>query len=354
MTTDTKQDTSSKGTVLVTGISGFLGGHTALAFLKQGYKVRGSVRNLSKANKVKNTLANAGADLSKLEFVALDLMSDTGWEDAMHGVKYLAHTASPFLTSMPKDPEELIRPAVDGTNRAIKAALASNVERIVLTSSLVAVMYGHAKSRTALFTGKDWTNTNSKSTNAYMESKLYAEQAAWELMDKSDRRNDMTTINPGFIQGPLLDEDPGTSGAVILRALKGEFPATPKLRFPSIDVRDVAEAHVAAIQADSARGKRYLMAQSSPSLIAMTRVIGEEFPQFKSKLPKFELPDWVTQFVGMFDKDIKAATFELGYNRQIDASPVIELLGHPLIHVDDAFIAMADSLISKGLVTPPK
>ena len=105
--------------VLVTGISGFLGGHLALALLKSGYTVRGSVRNLDRAAAVRETLAAAGGDVTRLEFVALDLLSDSGWDEAMSGVRYLQHTASPFVLETPKDPQELIRPAVEGTRRAL-------------------------------------------------------------------------------------------------------------------------------------------------------------------------------------------------------------------------------------------
>ena len=88
-------------TVLLTGISGFLGGHVALALLNAGYRVRGSVRNLSKAEKVRETLKASGADIGHLEFVELDLLSDAGWDRAMDGVTYLQHTASPFWLKMP-------------------------------------------------------------------------------------------------------------------------------------------------------------------------------------------------------------------------------------------------------------
>src|SRR3954471_7346973 len=138
--------------VLLTGVSGFLGGHVALQLLEAGYIVRGSVRDLKRADKVRQTLQRAGADISRLEFVALDLMSDSGWPEAMEGVRYLQHVASPFVTSMPADKMELIGPAVEGTTRALEAAFASKLERVVLTSSLAAVMYGHAKSRNAPFT----------------------------------------------------------------------------------------------------------------------------------------------------------------------------------------------------------
>src|SRR3569833_3820521 len=157
--------------VLLTGISGFLGGHVGLALLKAGYRVRGSVRDLGKADKVRAALSQAGGDISQLEFAALDLNSDAGWDEAMRGVRYLQHTASPFVTSMPKDKMELIRPAVDGTRRALNAALAANVGRIVLTSSMAAVYYGHDKSRTAPYGAADWTILNSRHIIAYTESK---------------------------------------------------------------------------------------------------------------------------------------------------------------------------------------
>src|SRR5580698_8468778 len=99
--------------VLLTGISGFLGGHIALALLKSGFDVRGSVRSPAKIAKVRATLAKHGADLDRLEFVTLDLGSDDGWAEAAKDCRFLLHTASPFLLSMPKDKMDLIRPAVE-------------------------------------------------------------------------------------------------------------------------------------------------------------------------------------------------------------------------------------------------
>ena len=200
--------------VLLTGISGFLGGHVALQLLNAGYIVRGSVRNLSRADKVKATLAKAGSDISRLEFVALDLEKDEGWDAAMEGVRFVQHTASPFVLQMPEDKNDLIRPAVEGTERALNAALAANVERIVLTSSMAAIAYGHEKSRTAPFTANDWTNLEGRDVTPYTESKTRAERRAWEIMRAAGREKDLATINPSGIFGPLLDEDPGTSAAL--------------------------------------------------------------------------------------------------------------------------------------------
>ncbi len=335
--------------VLLTGISGFLGGHVALELLRNGYDVRGSVRDLQRADRVRTTLARAGADISRLDFVALDLTSDTGWTEAMAGVRYLQHTASPFVTRMPSDKMELIRPAVDGTRRAVTAALAAKVERIVLTSSIAAMVYGHDKSRTAPFTAADWTNLNGAGVSAYSESKTRAEQEAWRLIDAAGRHDDLVAINPGAIFGPLLDDDPGTSVSLLKRMFDGSLPATARISFSIIDVRDVAAAHVVAMTSPGAAGKRIPIANGERSLMQMARVLSAALPDRASKMPRFEVPDWLVRLVAFVDEDIRGNVGELGVVKRVDGSAAATLLGRPLIAADEATIASARSLIAQGL-----
>lgn len=335
--------------VLLTGISGFLGGHVALELLNKGYQVRGSVRDLKKADKVRATLSKAGGDVSRLEFVALDLNADGGWDAAMDGVRYLQHTASPFVTQMPRDKMELIRPAVDGTRRAITAALKAKVEHIVVTSSTAAIMYGHDKTRTTPFTSADWTNLSGGDVNAYTESKTRAEKEAWMLVDGAGRHDDLTTINPGAIFGPLLDEDPGTSVALLKRMFDGSLPAAARISFVLVDVRDIAAAHVAAMTAPEARGQRFLMGCGTYSLMQMADVLRKAVPERAAKMPRFEVPDWLVRIVGAFDKDIRGNLGELGVVKYADSSPSERLLGRPLIGPDAALIASARTLIAHGI-----
>ncbi|KRA95659.1 hypothetical protein ASD83_18615 [Devosia sp. Root685] len=333
--------------VLVTGISGFLGGHVALQLLNSGYTVRGSVRNLDKAAKVRETLAMAGADVTRLEFVALDLLADNGWDEAMAGVRYLQHTASPFVLETPKDPDELIRPAVEGTRRAIRAALAAGVERVVLTSSIAAIQYGH-EDYSRVLTEADWTNVESATTGAYPKSKTLAEREAWALMDAADRHNDLAVINPAGIFGPLLDEDPGTSSTLVRRLLDGRLPAVPKLAMSVVDVRDVAALQVDAMTNPTAGGQRCIASEGTYSMAEMGVMLRPAFPS--RRVPTRELPNWLLRAVALFDREVRDNMHELGARKRVDGRRGSERLGRPLISSAEAAVATGRSLIEHKLV----
>jgi dihydroflavonol-4-reductase len=336
--------------VLLTGISGFLGGHLALQLLAAGYRVRGSVRSAAKGEKVRATLGRHGADLDRLEIVGLELTNDHGWDAAMAGVRYLQHTASPFVTSMPRDRNELIGPAVAGAERALGAALRAGAERVVLTSSMAAVAYGYDRRRTAPFTAADWTRLDGRDVNPYAESKLRAERRAWELMDAAGRHADLVSINPGAILGPLLDDDPGTSAALLIRLIGGSMPAAPRLSFTFVDVRDVAAAHVRAMTAEAAGGQRFLMGSAPLTIIELAGIVGEALPERAGRLPRFVAPDWVVRLLGLFDRDVAGTAGELGVVKRIEPGPAEALLGRPLIPAREAIAATARSLVAEGLV----
>jgi nucleoside-diphosphate-sugar epimerase len=333
--------------VLLTGISGFLGGHVALQLLNAGYFVRGSVRDMKKADKVRATLAKAGADISRLEVVALDLLDDTGWSEAMADVRFLMHTASPFVLQVPKDPNELIRPAVEGTQRAIGAALAAGVERMVLTSSIAAIQYGHSDYN-RLLTEDDWTDLSNRRVGAYARSKTMAEKAAWELMEEAGRKNDLAVINPAVIFGPLLDEDPGTSATVVIRMMDGKLPALPKISMAAVDVRDVAALHVAALTDETAGGARCVASAGTYTMAELAKMLKAALP--KRRIPTREIPDFLVRIAALFDRDIADNLTELGTPKRFETSRAEARLGRKLISADEAVVATGKSLVEQGLV----
>ena len=339
-------------TVLVTGVSGFVGGHVALQLLNAGHRVRGSLRSLSSADKVRAELEAAGANTESLEFVALDLLADKGWSDAMNGIDEVHHVASPFVISMPDDPGELIRPAVEGTERALGAALAAGVGRIALTSSFAAIGFGHPSVRTEPFSEQDWTNLDSAiRVNAYVQSKTLAERRAWEMMRAAGREGDLTTINPGSIYGPLLGNDIGTSGLVIRRLLDGSVPAVPRLTLPAVDVRDVAALHLAAMDIPAAGGQRVLASAGQLGMPEMARLLRKTFPEAARRVPRLTLPDWIARAYALVEPDLRDNIEFVGAARPVNAGRARILLGRPLIGAGESFLAMARNMIERDLIS---
>ncbi len=337
-------------TILVTGASGFLASHIVLQLLDSGYTVRGSVRTAAKGDHIRKVLEGHGADTTRLEFVELDLMQDDGWDSAMQGIDYLLHTASPFVTSAPKDAGEITKPAIDGTRRALNAALRSNVKRIVLTSSMVAACHGHPKERFTPYGESDWTVTGGADVTPYILSKTLAEQEAWQIMEAAGRRDDLTVINPGFILGPLLESDIGTSGAIIQRMMQGDFPGTPDIYFSIIDVRDAAELHILAMHDTAVFGHRVFSAGDSISMQDMAKSLAASFPAYAKKIPTRRLPNLLVRLIARFDGDVKTAAMNLGRKHQLDRPLVEPLLGRALISTEDAIREMGQSLIDQQQV----
>ena len=227
--------------VLITGASGYIGKHITLALLNQGYQVRASVRNLSKSTEVRNAVLPHlldSSDLdSRLTFVELDLEKDAGWDAALNGIDVLMHTASPFPLASPKDENKLIRPAVDGTLRALKAAHNSGVKRVILTSSMAAIYGRELPSGASEYDETMWTDvTHPVGKGAYTKSKALAEKAAWDYVGSQAPEIALTTINPVLVLGAPLDKNFGSSISLVERILKGSDPMLPDLKFAIVDL----------------------------------------------------------------------------------------------------------------------
>ncbi|CAM1345650.1 NAD-dependent epimerase/dehydratase family protein [Tenacibaculum amylolyticum] len=243
--------------VLLTGISGFIGQHCAVALLKSGYAVKGSVRSLSKATRITEVIAKEVDPKGNLEFCELDLLKDTGWDEAAADCDFIMHVASPFFSKVPKDENELIKPAVEGTVRALKAAHKAGIKRVVLTSSMVA-MLGAVKGDEHI-TQASWTDVHAKNATAYLKSKTLAEKAAWDYATANGI--ELVTIHPGPVYGPTLSSNlSGESMTLFKRVLTGELQQMIHASINMSDVRDVADIHVAALENEHAKGERFIVA----------------------------------------------------------------------------------------------
>ncbi|MFE9455092.1 NAD-dependent epimerase/dehydratase family protein [Streptomyces sp. NPDC006739] len=336
-------------TVLVTGVSGFIGGHTAAELLRRGYAVRGSVRSPARAAEVRAAMAEAGADDTLLEILQLDLLSDEGWAAATAGCRFVLHVASPFVTTKPKDPQDLIRPAVQGTTRAIATALDAGVERVVITSSLAAVQYAPAR-RDHVFTASDWTPLDRRGLGAYTASKVQAERAAWDIADRRGVRDRLAVINPGAVIGPLLSDDPGTSVSAIQQIMAGALPMVPDLRLPWVHVRDVADAHIEAMTSQTAGARRTIVATDPSSLIDVATVLRERLPEASEKIPTRAMPTWLTWAASVFEPQLRDNRWLIGSAQRFDHGPAEALLARPLHSIPDTIEETGRSLAERGLV----
>jgi dihydroflavonol-4-reductase len=336
-------------TVLVTGVSGFIGGHIAAELLRRGYAVRGSVRSPARAAEVHAAMADAGADDTLLEICQLDLLSDEGWAAAVAGCRFVLHVASPFTTTKPKDPDELIRPAVQGATRAINAALDADVERVILTSAGATVQFAPAP-RDHVFTAADWTPLDRRGLNAYTVSKVQAERAAWDLADRRGVRERLAVINPGAVIGPLLSNDPGTSVTAIQQIMAGALPMIPDLRLPWVHVQDIAEAHIEAMTSETASGNRTIVATDPFSLIDVAAVLRERLPEASGKMPTRAMPTWLTWVASVFEPQLRDNRWLIGSTQRFEHEPAEALLGHPLRSIPDTIEETGRSLAERGLI----
>jgi dihydroflavonol-4-reductase len=339
-------------TVLLTGASGYIAKHIALQLLEAGYCVRGTVRSLSRAAEITEAVGRHLSDPDKIEdrlsYVALDLTSDDGWDAAMEGVDVLMHTASPFPMIQPKNEDDLIRPAVDGALRALRAAHTAGVTRVVLTSSTAAINGSALPPGDTSFDETNWTDPTDPETSAYTRSKTLAEQAAWDFIRDTAPEMQLTVINPGFVIGAPLDGTFGTSIAVIERILRAKDPMLPNFGFTAVDVRDVAEMHVTCIDRPQTHGQRIMTVDKFLTFADLARAIKTAHPN--RKIVTRVAPDFVVRFLGLFDPAIKSIVPGLGRVDKVDNARAIATLGRGMRQAHKAAVDTAAYLIdNKGL-----
>jgi nucleoside-diphosphate-sugar epimerase len=250
--------------VLVTGGSGYLGTQLIAALIRDGHDVRATVRSLDGEEGVRAAVRRGGVDDAGLELVAADLISDDGWPAALEGVEEVHHVASPIPSAQPKDPDELIIPAREGTVRVLKAARDAGARRVVLTSSFAAVGYSPKPVRD--YTEADWTDPDTPGLPPYPRSKAIAERAAWDFIETEGRDTQLVAVNPTFIVGPSLVSSLRSSLSGFKAIIEGTMPTLPRQRFGVVDVRDVADAHIRAMATADAAGKRYLVLADGPTI----------------------------------------------------------------------------------------
>ena len=328
--------------VLVTGINGFLGSHILQQLLQKGYLVRGTVRD--KSNKSKLEFLQKLPSLSNLEVVEADLLKPETLTSAVKGCNYVLHVASPFPIDAPADESVLIKPAVEGTLAILKSCSeCPEVKHVIVTSSIVAIA-GANKPVKPLYNEEDWAEPEGSAP--YNKSKILAEKAAWEFYHGLDpkTRFKLTVINPGFMLGPSLISGDFTSGDRIKKMLTGEFKFIGKISFCVTDVRDVAAAHIAAIESDKSDGKRYICYSGETLWFEdVARILREAYGT------AYDIPTFVVNECPIKDPKNYLAQY-WGKQFKLDNSRAQSELGIKFTPAKESVLKMAQSLIENGVV----
>lgn len=346
--------------VLVTGGSGFIGSHVIVQALKSGYRVRTTVRSKKRAELLHEKIRNGGVPeqlATTVEIYEADLSSAQGWEEACRGCDYVLHVASPFPPSLPKNDDDLIKPACEGTLNVLKASKkAGTVKRVVITSSFAAVGYGHKQRNSDNpFTERDWTilENPERPIGPYERSKTIAEKAAWKWLKEEGAGIEMVTVNPVVVLGPSLGKEENTSLEIPAKLLNGDFPALPKVSFGIVDVRDVADLHIKAMETPEAAGNRYIAISDEPSVSMkdIEQYLKDGLPRNETrKVPTMELPNFLVRMSVYFDPSVRLIVNELGLTTPTsNAKARQELKWHPR-SAKDAVLGSVDSLKKTGRV----
>ena len=336
-------------TILVTGASGYIAKHIVLRLLKAGHNVRGSVRSADKGAALAATIAaHLPEAADRLETVTLDLTRDAGWAEAAAGVDAILHTASPFPLTQPKDPEDLIRPAVEGARRALAAAHKAGVDRVILTSSIAAVAETRLPPGRALYDERDWSDPQAPGITAYSASKTLAERAAWDMVATETPGLGLTTINPGFVLGAPLDTAYGTSLRVVERMLSGRDPMVPNVGFACVDVGDIAEMHVRALDRDATIGQRIIGTGAFLWFADMAATLAQAFPD--RRIATRRAPDLMIRAIGLFDPAARSIVPALGLRREFDSTRAGDLLGMTFRDPRESLTEAARWLVGQGRV----
>ncbi len=328
--------------VLVTGGSGFIGGHTVKRLLDDGHQVRTTVRSLQREAQVRATLD--ATENAQLTFAAADLTSDSGWAAAVADCDYVLHVASPFPPAKPKDENEIIAPAVDGTLRVLNAARQAGVRRVVVTSSFAAIGYSPKPSGLP-YDETDWTDPVGQAP--YIKSKTLSERAVWDFAARYPDGPQLSVINPVGVFGPVLGQDFSTSIGIIKALLDGVPPILPRASFAVVDVRDVADLHLRAMTHPAAAGERFLAAAGQPlTMPEIAAILRSRLGPAARRVPTHDIPDWLVRAATKAVPPLRELAGLLGPPKLISTTKATELLGWQPISAADAIAATGASLVA--------
>lgn len=319
---------------LVTGASGFVAAHLTSLLLDAGCTVHATVRSLGHAAKLRPLHALQQRHPGRLALFEADLLKPGSFDAAMAGCAVVHHVASPFLLpeKITDGRRQMLEPALQGTRNVLASVERTpSVQRVVMTSTVGAIFgdYIDVRQMKDGVLSEAYFNTSSTlETNPYHLSKVEAEKEAWRLHAQQQRWS-LVTINPGLILGPSLTPD-SVSGSLFLldEMLRGVlFYGMPDLSLTTVDVREVATAHLRAAERTAAHGRYILAEKEMTSFVDISKILRRVHPR-PWLLPRHTIPDWLVRLIGpAFGLTPDYIRKHLGIRFPVDNRRSIEELG---------------------------
>ncbi len=333
--------------VFVSGGSGYIALHCIVKLINKGFYVRTSLRSMHRKSEVIESITKVVDCTDQIEFCELDLTEDAGWDEAIQGCDYVLHVASPLMLGFPKNPDDIIQPAVNGLKRCIKSAVKNKVKRFVMTSSFAAIGSGF-KNKTN-FDDNDWTDLKNPNLNPYNISKTKAEMCLWDYIHNLDEEQkiEVCTINPTVVIGPSLSNDMGGSNLAIKKLLDGSMPFSAHFGLDLVDVQDVADMHVEAMLNKNASGKRFLLSSQTLWYSEIANILRNN--GFK-KSPKYVAPNLLIRLFSIFDKEVRLILDRLGVKYKLSTNNADQILNWKPRNIEAAIISTAKQLCKLKIV----
>lgn len=306
--------------VFVSGGSGYIALHTIILLLRKNYFVVASVKDRNKIEVIKKCLQENNVDISKIEFYILDLLCDKAWDDALKGCEYVIHLASPVIPGN-VEMDLLVKPAVEGMTRCLNAAIKNKAKKFVLTSSYAAI-YGNSKNS---FSDDDWTDLNRKDLMPYEISKTKSEMRMWEIVKNSEYKIKACSINPVLVLGPSVSGVISMSNKQVLSRIL-RLPFIPNISVPIVGVKDVANAHIMAMENKNSNGKRFLISEKTVDLIHIAKILKSN----NVNVSTLVVPDFIVRLFSFFVPSLRAIAKRLNKKEHLEPKNAQTILGfHP-------------------------